>query len=63
MQDLFCGECRHLSPTEEEQNKMSLRTIEPHICTKYDRIMKHVGQHPEIPRFEKCFRDKAKESR
>ena len=50
---LFCGNCKHLTPTESEQSEKK----EPHWCKKYNEQVKHNGHHPMLPRLEQCIKD------
>lgn len=46
---LYCGLCKYLIPKEREQKKG-----ERHHCLKYDKRLRHLGHHPEIPRLPEC---------
>lgn len=49
----FCDDdCRHLDPTEEEQDIIG--TKHQHFCNKYKKGLMHEGHHPLIPRLEEC---------
>ncbi len=49
----FCGECRFLSITEKEQNK--LKNKPDHICRKYDNKLVHLQFHPRILKCKECL--------
>lgn len=67
MKEKYCGNCKYLSLTEEQQkekrevakrNNTYLKDIvnDFHYCKKYGnkRIM-HKGQHPLLPRLDECL--------
>jgi len=58
--DQFCDGCIHLSPTEEEQEKLP-RPRPEHWCNLFNQAVKHEGRHPRIPRLNPCLELKAKE--
>jgi hypothetical protein len=49
----YCGECKHLSITEKSQDQMTYKNI-PHVCKKYNEIVRHFKKHPLLPRLEIC---------
>jgi len=55
----FCDGCKHLSPTEEEQDrefKARSRMIwrNPHVCLRTSSKLLHGEHHPKIPRPQNC---------
>ena len=55
----YCGECVHLSLTEEEQDTYTY-SKPPHKCKFYKETLYHFGEHPLIPRLTFCTKYKAK---
>jgi hypothetical protein len=50
----FCyDDCTFLSITEKEQNKMG-RHKPPHLCTKYNKQVKHGAFHPKLMKLNEC---------
>lgn len=49
---IYCGGCKHLSPTEEEQDKMAVKVS--HRCEKINRVLHHFDVHPQIVRHPDC---------
>jgi len=49
----FCNECRFLSITEKEQDK--LKEKPDHICEKYDVKLVHLQFHPKILKCHECL--------
>lgn len=61
-QNLFCGECKHLSITEEEQDNFRDKrkknmplSLEGHFCMKYTKKVVHGRHHPQIKRCKECL--------
>lgn len=52
--DKFCDDCKWLSITEEEQNKVPKGKYKPHWCHKGYRCLTHRGMHPHLPRPVEC---------
>jgi len=49
----FCNpECQYLSPSEAEQDTMSIKSI--HMCGQYGKQVKHGPFHPNIMRLAEC---------
>lgn len=48
----FCGNCKFLSITEEEQDKQ--KNKDRHVCNRYSEILLHNGFHPRIPVLNIC---------
>lgn len=46
--------CIYLQPKEKHQSKRK----EPHMCTKYNKILKHNGNHPYIVACEECINER-----
>lgn len=54
MNNFFCyRRCIYLIPKELEQGKDK----EPHICTLYNKRVRHLGCHPKIVRCVECKDD------
>jgi hypothetical protein len=45
-----CGICKFLSPKENEQTDKKVN----HHCAKYNKRVRHLGHHPELPRLPEC---------
>ncbi len=48
----YCDDCKHLSITEEEQNKLTPKP--DHICLKLNMRIKHFDSHPRLPKPAEC---------
>ena len=57
----FCGECKHLNYTEEEQRRSRTQGgydfIVDHFCKKYMIRVTHKNQHPNIFRCDECMKE------
>lgn len=47
----YCDYCQYLDVTEGEQTKAK----EPHLCTLFNRVVKHNGEHPSLPKLAVCI--------
>lgn len=41
IEEIKCDDCRYLEPKEAKQQPRT-----KHKCTKYDKVLKHLGRHP-----------------
>lgn len=48
----FCEDCKHLNPTEEQQNKMAIKVS--HRCEKLNARLYHFNVHPSIVMHPDC---------
>lgn len=53
MNNIYCGDCKFLNPTEEQQSKMRIKPN--HFCKKFKKVVLHGDQHPNLPKFEECI--------
>jgi len=55
----FCGNCEHLSLTEQQQSiaKRKGEKYPIHVCNKYGKQVFHNGNHPNIVRLACCVED------
>ena len=60
---MYCDSCTYLRPTEAEQSEVykTEHTHPPHICTKYNVRVMHLGLHPHIVPCEQCQQDSIRE--
>ena len=49
----FCGDCEHVSPTEEEQDRLKQRHVH-HQCKLLGVQLFHFNDHPNINRDIDC---------
>ena len=56
MSNNFCGNCKHLSLTEQQQKILQRKgeKIPIHVCNKYGKQVFHNGNHPNIVRLTCC---------
>ena len=55
---VFCfRNCKYLSITEREQDKVEDGKKYPHICERYNKHIKHDGMHPNLPKLKECDYD------
>lgn len=48
----YCGNCRFLNVTEEQQLKMRIKPN--HFCKKFKKVVLHGDEHPELPKLDEC---------
>lgn len=51
---IFCEDCEYLFPTEGQQQMAKYR-LSDHTCKKFNRVVKHNGYHPLLPRVVECL--------
>lgn len=62
---MYCNNCRYLSLTEDDQNTIRDKAgiFEPHRCLKYNKVLRHMGSHPNIRKDIVCKIDSSLNNR
>lgn len=51
-EERFCGNCKHVTPTEEQQDRMAIKIS--HRCARLNVVIFHGCYHPQIMRHSAC---------